>query len=52
MLGSETLVRGLVGGEHILIRLPGVVREVPRAVFASAHAMHFFDSISGARIEA
>jgi multiple sugar transport system ATP-binding protein len=51
VLGSETLVRGLIGSEHVRIRLPGVVREVPRAVFAPAREMHFFDSRRGSRIE-
>jgi ABC-type sugar transport system ATPase subunit len=51
VLGSETLVRGLVGNEDIRIRLPGVVREVPRTVSASLREMHFFDSVSGSRID-
>jgi multiple sugar transport system ATP-binding protein len=51
VLGSETLVRGVIGNESIRIRLPGVVREVPRAVVAYPGEMHFFDSVSGSRID-
>jgi multiple sugar transport system ATP-binding protein len=52
VLGSETLVRGMVGGAQICIRLPGVVREVPRTLVAYPQDMHFFDPSSGARIDA
>jgi ABC-type sugar transport system ATPase subunit len=52
LLGSETLVRAVIGREHVRVRLQGVVREVPRAVFVSPRAMHFFDPNSGARIDA
>jgi multiple sugar transport system ATP-binding protein len=51
VLGSETLVRGVVGTAQVCIRLPGVVREVPRTVVAYPQEMHFFDPRSGARID-
>ena len=42
MLGSETLARGTVGGEPVIVRLAGVVRDVPRRLAAPLDTLHFF----------
>ncbi|MEO8601705.1 MAG: ATP-binding cassette domain-containing protein [bacterium] len=51
ILGSETLARGRVGGEAVIVRLPGVVRDIPLRVAAPVAALHCFaDDASGARL--
>jgi len=50
ILGSETLVRGRVGGADVTVKLAGLVREVPARVAAPATALHLFSADGGRRI--
>jgi ABC-type sugar transport system ATPase subunit len=49
MLGSETLLRARVGAREVVVRLPGVVRDVPPRVAAPPDALHVFAS-DGSRL--
>jgi ABC-type sugar transport system ATPase subunit len=51
ILGSETLARASIGGLPVIVRLPGVVRDLPRQLYAGFEALHFFAaSADGARL--
>jgi len=51
ILGSETLVRGTIGRETVTVRLPGIVRDIPRRLSAPLEALHYFTADeAGARL--
>jgi ABC-type sugar transport system ATPase subunit len=50
ILGSETLVRARVGLAQIVVRLPGVVRDVPAYVAAPLESLHAFSAEDGSRL--
>jgi ABC-type sugar transport system ATPase subunit len=50
ILGSETLVRARVGEAQVLVRLPGVVREIPARVAAPVERLHLFSAANGTRL--
>jgi ABC-type sugar transport system ATPase subunit len=47
ILGSETLARGTIGRAPVTVRLPGVVRDLPRRLTAAFDALHFFAADDG-----
>ena len=51
VLGSETLARASIGENQVIVRLLGIVRELPAQVVAPFAALHLFDTDSGERIE-
>ncbi len=50
VLGSETLVRAGLGCGHVIVRLPGIVRDVPARVAAPVGSLHVFAAIDGIRL--
>jgi multiple sugar transport system ATP-binding protein len=47
ILGAETLALGTIGRAPVTVRLPGVVRDLPRQLTASFDALHFFAADDG-----
>jgi ABC-type sugar transport system ATPase subunit len=50
ILGSETLVRAALGQARVIVRLPGIVRDVPARVAAPVASVHVFGARDGARL--
>jgi ABC-type sugar transport system ATPase subunit len=50
ILGSETLVRARVGRTQVVVRLPGIVRDVPARVAAPVESLHVFSAEDGVRL--
>jgi multiple sugar transport system ATP-binding protein len=50
ILGSETLVRAALGRAQVVVRLPGIVRDVPARVAAPVASVHVFAAQGGARL--
>jgi ABC-type sugar transport system ATPase subunit len=48
-LGSETLVHAHLGDHDVVVRLPGVVKEMPARVGVNGADLHVFDA-NGRRI--
>lgn len=51
ILGSETLVRAVVGSTPVTVRLLGSARDIPARVAAAGSQLHAFAGAAGARIE-
>jgi ABC-type sugar transport system ATPase subunit len=50
ILGSETLVRAMIGADQVTVRLTGGMRLVPQEVAAPADALHVFRTEDGTRV--
>jgi multiple sugar transport system ATP-binding protein len=50
ILGSETLVRAALGRAQVVVRLPGIVRDVPARVVAPVASVHVFAAQGGDRL--
>lgn len=50
VLGSETLLRAMVGVERVAVRLFGIARTIPERLIAPTDALHVFCAASGVRI--
>jgi len=50
ILGSETLVRATLGQTEVVVRLPGIVRNMPPRVAAPVTSLHVFAALDGTRL--